>query len=291
MIWIYLLELVLGTWIFIRGQEKKTNFAVRLSVSCLVVYLVCQWTGVFIRDYVSTYTKLVGTLKYIFDFFMMMLLFYHCFQLKWKEVIFFSTSGYALQNISHYVYVIIRTFTLDQYAVNDIWNEITEYTCFITIYLLAYYLTRKSCRMENSGIENRNIITIAIITVFLAIVLSNQVPLGDPDCLIYYLYDIFSLLVVLFIQYGLVENNELRKEKDMIEQMLSIKKEQQEMAKDTIALINLKCHDLKHQVHVFEQHGVLDTKVIRDIKDTIQTYDSMIRTGNDALDIILTEKI
>ena len=290
MIWIYLLELVLGTWIFIRGQEKKKYFAVRLMAGYAIIYLVCQGTGFLISNYVSGYTKMVGTLKYIFDFCMVMLLFCHCFQLRWKEVLFFSTSGYALQNITHYIYVIIRTFTLDRYGVSEIWNDVTEYVCFITIYLLAYYLTRKSCHMENSGIENRSIIIIALITVFLAIVLSNQVPLGDPDCLIYYLYDIFSLLVVLFLQYGLVEKNELQKEKGMIEQMLSMKKEQQELARDTIALINLKCHDLKHQVLAFERHGVMDEKAVREIKNTIETYDSMIRTGNEALDIILTEK-
>ena len=290
MIGIYLLELILGTWIFIRGQVKRKYFAVRLLASYVIIYCVCQGTSVFISNYASWDIKLIGTLKYVFDFCMVMLLFYHCFQLKWKEVLFFSTSGYALQNITHYIYVIIRIFMLDRYGVSEIWNEVTEYACFIITYLLAYYFTRKLYRVENSGIENRSIITIALITVFLAIVLSNQIPLGDSEYLICYLYDIFSLFVVLFLQYGLVEKNELQKEKCMMEQMLFMKKEQQELAQDTIALINLKYHDLKHQVLTFEKYGVMDENVVCEIKDAIQTYDSILKTGNEALDIILMEK-
>lgn len=289
MIWTYVLQLAVATWIFIRGQEQRSHFAIRVPVCFGITVLICQGTGMLCADAIAQY-KLLGTGKYLFDMTMVVVMFYHCYRLRWKDVIFYATSGYALQNIAHYVSAIVATFWLDPYSITGISRSLMDDASFVLVYALAYIWTRTSCRMRNDGIENRSIMAIALITIMFAIVLSDQIPIGDPLSIIYYLYDIFSLIVVLFLQYGLVENNELQKEKSMIQQMLRLQQEQHAIAEDAIALINLKCHDLKHQLLAFEQKGYADEKVIRDINETIQTYDSMIKTGNEALDIVLTEK-
>lgn len=65
-------------------------------------------------------------------------------------------------------------------------------------------------------------------------------------------------------------------------------KEQYEFTKENIELINLKCHDLKHQIHALRENA--SEPYIKKIEDAVMFYSAAAKTGNDVLDVILTEK-
>ena len=64
------------------------------------------------------------------------------------------------------------------------------------------------------------------------------------------------------------------------------------MGTDAVEIINMKCHDLKHQLVDLENR--LDEKenreVVKEISEAINIYDSQVKTGCDALDIVLMQK-
>lgn len=68
----------------------------------------------------------------------------------------------------------------------------------------------------------------------------------------------------------------------------SMEKKQYEFVKENIDVINIKCHDMRH----FISEGKTGTlkKEFENIEKNIAAYDSVIHTGNNVLDIILTEK-
>lgn len=84
----------------------------------------------------------------------------------------------------------------------------------------------------------------------------------------------------------------MQKELDMIQLLLWQQKEQYQISKETIDLINHKCHDLKHQVHAIRAvKGEAEREAyLKEIEDSVQIYDSIVHTGNEILDVILTEK-
>ena len=65
---------------------------------------------------------------------------------------------------------------------------------------------------------------------------------------------------------------------------------QYELSKENIALINQKCHDLKYFIRNYGYKQTLNPQVIEEISQSIEIFDSNIKTGNNALDIIFTEK-
>lgn len=67
-------------------------------------------------------------------------------------------------------------------------------------------------------------------------------------------------------------------------------KTQYENQKANIELINIKCHDLKHQISKYARKGGLDEETVSEIKDAINIYDSAVKTDNEVLNIVLTEK-
>ncbi len=61
-----------------------------------------------------------------------------------------------------------------------------------------------------------------------------------------------------------------------------------EQLKETIDTINIKCHDLRH--HIREIQSGKNSPYLDEIAQSISIYDSMVQTGNDTLDVILTDK-
>ena len=60
------------------------------------------------------------------------------------------------------------------------------------------------------------------------------------------------------------------------------------LSKETIDTLNVKCHDLKHIL--LSQRGQLDQSTADELEQTATVYDSVLKTGNEALDVVLTEK-
>lgn len=102
----------------------------------------------------------------------------------------------------------------------------------------------------------------------------------------------FYCIHLLYLQNTLFRKSSMQKELDMIQLLLWQQKEQYQISKETIDLINHKCHDLKHQVHAIRAvKGEAEREAyLKEIEDSVQIYDSIVHTGNEILDVILTEK-
>ena len=69
------------------------------------------------------------------------------------------------------------------------------------------------------------------------------------------------------------------------------KQEQYELSKENIDLINQKSHDLKHQIRALRKLNKEELdRYLDEIEDTVRIYESIVKTGNDVFDTILTEK-
>lgn len=103
-------------------------------------------------------------------------------------------------------------------------------------------------------------------------------------------YNICCCCFILFVMTEVILRKQFQKEYQTATYLWHKDKEQYDLMKENISLINLKCHDLKHQIHRIGQVNAVDSAVISDIENIISIYDSGVQTGNEALDVILTEK-
>lgn len=113
---------------------------------------------------------------------------------------------------------------------------------------------------------------------------------GDLWWLNRYLVQLF-LALTLYLQNELFKKGDLRKELYMINLLWQKEQEHYQIAKETIAIINQKCHDLKHQIYALRGvSGQEREDYLEEIADSVQIYESLVKTGNEVLDTILTEK-
>lgn len=99
-------------------------------------------------------------------------------------------------------------------------------------------------------------------------------------------------VTILYLQNTMFKKSAMKHELNMLNQIWYKQKEQYELSRETIALINHKCHDLKHQIAAMRaiESEEKRNKYLREIEDSVQIYDAMVQTGNEVLDTVLTEK-
>ena len=99
------------------------------------------------------------------------------------------------------------------------------------------------------------------------------------------------LIVILYMQNELFKKSVMRQELEIMNLLWKNKQEQYELTKENIALINQKCHDLKHQIHALRKLDKEEfDKYLCEIEGSVQIYETIVKTGNDVFDTILTEK-
>lgn len=54
--------------------------------------------------------------------------------------------------------------------------------------------------------------------------------------------------------------------------------------------MNIKVHDLKHQIMVLGSKGSISKDELKDISEAVSLYDKSYQTDNEALNILLMEK-
>ena len=96
---------------------------------------------------------------------------------------------------------------------------------------------------------------------------------------------ISSILILLY------RTITIQNERQVILQLMKERQAQYEFSRENIEMINRKAHDLKHQLRALEQVSDEERKaLIRETRKSIDFYDAVVKTGNEALDTILTEK-
>lgn len=98
-------------------------------------------------------------------------------------------------------------------------------------------------------------------------------------------------VVMSTILWYVYDRLSVRNEKQILMQMARDKESQYEFSRENIEMINRKSHDLKHQLRALEQVSDEERRQqLRETRKAIDFYDAVVKTGNDALDTILTEK-
>ena len=106
----------------------------------------------------------------------------------------------------------------------------------------------------------------------------------------YYLAVLLLDLLGLLYQKSLYQFAGLERENESIQMLLAQGDKQYQTARENMEQVNIKCHDLRHQIRHFRQEGRIDEHALNDMEQVIEAYDTTVHTGNPALDVILTEK-
>ncbi len=225
-----------------------------------------------------------------------------CFDVGVWSALFCSTAGYTLQNfMSGLAELIIGLISKPGIAATD-----ADLTSVTFVFLLAAALTylpfyllviRNIDSRALAEVDDRGLLGIMAVVVFGVInfdlLIRLAVSVADTATLVVGFRVTHGLIccITYALEYELLVNRRLRHERLETQQLLAENARQYERSRKNVEAINVKCHDIRHQIRrLADGPAAVDPEVLADIAREVAIYDSSARTGNEALDTILTEK-
>lgn len=286
-------QLLFSMLLFAPALQRRKLFWLRLPVS-VAVYCVFPYAvtgGGKYSVYQNPYLYIGWlNLNWLAVLVMGMLVMLFCFKIGLPETLFFATSAYAMQHFMRKV----GEITAKLFAVTGFWRFFIIMAVGFAFLVPFYFIFAKRIKTRDClGIKNTHIIILSIITIAIVYVLSVYVGRdGERTTYSGNIYAAVCSLLLLIIQFGLFEQEKQASEKFEIEKILHNERETRRIAKENIELINIKCHDLKHQIAAIRQFADNEKwkASLKEVEKAILIYDGIAKTGNDTVDTILSEK-
>lgn len=177
------------------------------------------------------------------------------------------------------------------------YSSVIYVAALIPFFICVYFLfARRIRRMPFDDIEVSARILLLVIGVFLSVTvfasIYNGYTSGDgipgPVFVTFIMTRMITCIFLLELLAQMVDRFAAVQQSAVLQQLLSQQKKRLAADRETIDLINIKTHDLKKQLSML--NGRIPGDEINGLRDLVTIYDSTIRTGNDALDVLLTNK-
>jgi len=296
----FMAALLLADGLFLFRMKRRRRFPLRLALAaalCFLAAAVCPAT-----HYNAVYISLMFT----FFFLVTLGAIRMCFDLSWLSCLFCAVAGYSIQHVASVCYSLVSRLTGlgwggGVYSNTAATLELPTTLLFLEVYALVYWCLyhlfgANMTRNREITIKSPPLMALLALTVLVEIVLNAFVTYRNyenPDLTFYVcacLTNILCSLSVLIIQFSLLLRKTLEDELDVVSEMWRQEQKQFQISKETIDLINMKCHDMKHQLHNISRQTTIDPTALREMEQAISIYDAMVKTGSQALDVILAEK-
>ena len=102
----------------------------------------------------------------------------------------------------------------------------------------------------------------------------------------------FYCVTLLYLQTELFKKAAMQKEMDALNLLYDRQRKQYQIARQNVQIINRKCHELKVQIADLRrlQPDEATTRSLDEAEQAARMYDANAATGNEVLDVVLTEK-
>ena len=300
---VFMTELLIAETLFVARLKRRRYFWLRAALSLVVCYAAAFLFPLLV------FNAWYASLMFLLLFAVTALLLKFCLDEPLVNIVFCAVAAYSVQHIAFQFYnMIINATGLNDGAPLGIYDETSEpyYTfstglIYVMSYSFVYWLTflcfaNRIKKDADVRVRNVSLFLIVAVVVFVDIVLNAVATYRSYES-----YDVVLTVIVeiciiincalsLSIQFGLMSQKSLETELDKVYHLWRQEQKQFAASKANIDLINMKCHDLKHQIRRIGSTGAMNETALREIENTISIYDSAVKTGNAALDVILTEK-
>lgn len=281
---------------FIYCCKRRSHFALRVAVLLLLMHLLCL---VFAYTYHGSLAMEVLYSAVVITLLILGLL--YCYDEKLWNVVFYFGSGFMTWYVTDRLFLVIASLcrlsaTLRPYFVEDTIPHMLLYVgCFTVVYLFVFFTVGKKMRtLGGSEIPMQNaLLLFTLVSILTPIFYFESQVIANYNLFFYNILNVGEIVFYVFmlmIQVLMLASAKERTEFHTMQKLWLEEQKQYRLVKENIDAINIKCHDLKHQIRSLRETGQVDPAYLDDLERSISIYNSAVHTGNETLDIVLTDK-
>lgn len=284
----YLIEVLIAELLFLHSYKKRSHFILRIVAGFAVsTAVVSQVSLAAVHSPVNRFFLL------LFIIAISVLCMFVCFKGDTFSLISSCVAGVATQHIANKVTeIILHTELISSLsAISPVYRIVTELLACIVVYSIVYVLLARDY-VEEKGNLRMSIISFLIIFTCIGVnrLVEDHEVMDVKLEIAAAIYAIICCAFALGIQFYLLKWQREKSEAMVIKGLLSASEKQYEQWKAMVELNKVMTHDLKHMVNRVEVLADKDHIAIPDltpIKDKIEDFSPLVKTGNDVLDVLL----
>lgn len=294
----FMIFLQLHQQLFLIHEKRRAHFGIRIIASEIVYLLTGELMIQLIKKQVFTPWSL---LMYVIVFASSCLILAFCYDISVIDVVFGSTCGYAGQHIGSSLSTVLQYFFKIDRS-----NPFVRFPMDIVVQIIVagiiyFAIIRKNSYNKERREKDVRMVALAVLMLFATICLSawssndygevnaRALFLGNVICK---LYGMVICILVITMEYAISRMNMVTKQKQFMEQVLHAQGEHQKLYKESISIINRKCHDIKYQMKALQFLNAEEkrSEYIEELRQAVSFYDSVYHTENEVLNFLLREK-
>lgn len=300
---IFLAEILIAESLIIYRMKRKRGFAWRLAVALLAL------AAFTFALPVPFYNALYSSALFMAIFLVTLPALRFCFDETWGNVVYCGFFSYTEQHISYQLYNFFCLVAgLD--AGGNLYGEafvgemnglqvLAFVVTHVLVYLAGWAMLKYRTERQNGGafvVRRIKSLVASIVIVSVNVILNAFVVYDLPAdasqfiSAIIIFYNIFSCVLALFMQIAVLGREEVESELKFVEDLLNKNKQIYELSKENVDFINMKCHDLRHRIRNARKRPLIDENELKEIEQAVDIYDGILQTGNEVLDVVLSEE-
>ena len=287
----FILYAACGTVVF--RLKRRKYFWLKLAASSAVYFVFA-----FLNDYIGM--RKMGLyidwfyFNYIISALMCVGIIFLCFKTSFPCALFYMTIGYTVEHISSGILGLIMSAASISYK----WQWLLRLACGIIVIAAMFYLLtrreRKDLDKDGALLPKTSTIIVSLISVLFIYVLSmyaDNLIRQQANGIYINLSSLGFSMLLIIVQFGIFSRSKIKEEKDIVSRAIVEEREQYRLSQENIEKINIKCHDLKHRIDSLRNADARDRdEQIEELENLLKIYEAGFRTGNSALDEVLTKK-
>lgn len=288
----FLLPSWVGAFIFSTRLTRRNHFWFRFFV-CFCVFTAVQESLLYglLPTVGADFSQLLNmTMRVLLAFFLFLSIFLTtlvCYQCDFFKAVYASTCGYAIQHICR---TVSNCFTMFLNTESLLVQNVSLVIAWLVVYSFVFYFVVYKNRERQLVLDNKFEVMIACLIVIFSIFANSYSSYFISESIGKGFMNLFSGIIAamgVFLSYLMTQGKAAEIEKTLTQRMLKEQKEQYQFEKKLIDTINIKAHDMKHQI---SKGGNVNPDAAHQTDELLQEYDANYNTGCAALDIVLTRK-
>ena len=277
-----------------KRQEGRKRAAVQIGFAVLLIVFMVATDQIAVRWFIPCVLAEIG---------LIWLCIHICCDMDWKKSAYFCTRAFILGELAASLDWQLFYFGLMNWKLelNMVWNLLFLAVSYGGVFGVMYCL-EKRYRKENeelhiSGRELRVTVFLLLLVYMMSnmsYVFSNTPFSSQFPAEMFTIRTLVDLggVGILFAYHMQIQEINVKLENAYLQNMLHAQYENYKISEESIALVNQKYHDLKHQI-AFLRSSIDDREketYLNQMEQEIKLYEAQNKTGNKVLDTILTAK-
>lgn len=282
---------VIAAFVYIHPLAKKEPLELRMMIS--FVFYEALFVGLALLGANSARGMVI---KYALYLPLIAAMIYTCVQLRVSETVYLAIWSLLTSQFVMNAWRCWRMFSRERLHLAS-YGTVGMVVFYAAAYLIAALTIARVMPAKGKYYIGPRQLTLALICLFFFEVcdyMMASIPRAHGD--VFYsmalVFAQFYCLTLLYVQTELFKKSAMARELVAMELLMKQQESQYALSRENIDLINRKCHDLKHQVRALRTMEGEESKekYLSELEQSMEIYGAIVKTGNEVLDTILSEK-